>query len=190
MWQSKNFNVTIWWCLEKWVALVNLSLRWWIWNFTLNYLHVLAIRKNENFVFETTFSLLRATELSQSPRKLLSEQRKNLPMSRPAHARHHCAMLILLFFWCLLTHFKNIFISPVWEVNNCIAWIKGMVGNCNKFKILINLLWKKDVEKLAHPCAFKAEKPTSLCVCVCVCVCLCVRKYIPHSYCFDLTSWY
>lgn len=135
-------------------------------------------------IWDNLHSLLRATELSQSPRKLLSEQRKNLPMSRPAHARHHCAMLILLFFWRLLTHFKNIFISPVWEVNNCIAWIKGMVGNCNKFKILINLLWKKDVEKLAHPCAFKAEKPTSLCVC------LCVRKYIPHSYCFDLTSWY
>lgn len=143
MWQSKNFNVTIWWCLETWVALVNLSLRWWIWNFTLTYLHVLAIRKNENFVFETTLSLLRATELSQSPQNLLLEQRKNLPMSTPVHARHHCAMPILLFFWRLLTHFKNIFISHVWEVNNCIARIKGMFGNCSKFKILTNLLWKK-----------------------------------------------
>ena len=40
-----------WWWLETWGGLANLSLRWRIRNCTPHYLHLLGLRKSENFTF-------------------------------------------------------------------------------------------------------------------------------------------
>ena len=55
-----------WWWLETWGGLANLPLRWWIRNCTPHYIHLLGLRKSENFVFGIAQCLLRATELSQT----------------------------------------------------------------------------------------------------------------------------
>ena len=50
------------------------------------------------------------------PKKILSNQKV-----RCTRTRHCYAMPILLCFSDVFLHFKNVFISHVWEVNNCTA---------------------------------------------------------------------
>ena len=57
-------------------------------------------------------------------RKKMSNQKV-----RCARTRHCYAMPILLCFSDVFLHFKNVFISHVWEVNNCTAWVKPLFWN-------------------------------------------------------------
>ena len=78
------------------------------------------------------------------PKKILSNQKV-----RCTRTRHCYAMPILLCFSDVFLHFKNVFISHVWEVNNCTAWVKSLFWNRSETvwkKTFIKALWRKTAE--------------------------------------------
>ena len=78
-----------------------------------------------------------------------SFQRKKLSnqTSRCGRTRYYFAMPILLCFPDVFLYFWNVFISHVWEVNNCSAWVKSVVWNRSETVWnFIKTLWRKTVE--------------------------------------------
>ena len=72
-----------------------------------------------------------------------------------------CHVYTIMFF-DVFSHFLKCSICHIWEGNDCIACVKPMVRNCNKFKILIKMLWIIAVEKLTHPFLFKLKSTPHL----------------------------
>ena len=75
-------------------------------------------------------------KIHQLTLRILTKKKKlSNRTSRSARSRHCCAIPVLLCFSNIFLHFKKIFISRVWEVNNCTAsllesslWFETAVG--------------------------------------------------------------
>ena len=109
-------------------------------------------------------------------------QRKKLTNQTSKRAcKMHCyAMHVILCSSIAFLHFKNIFISHVREINNCFAWVKPMIRNCNEIKIFVKTLCRSTTEKLAHPHTSKPQRKPHVYF---------LAKSAYHSYYFDVTPW-
>ena len=76
-------------------------------------------------------------------------QRKNMSNQKVRCACTSTVMLCLYHcFSDIFLHFKNVFISHVWEVNNCTAWVKPLFWNRNEtiWNFIKTLWWGKTAE--------------------------------------------
>ena len=68
---------------------------------------------------------------------------KNAQTRRWARTKHYYTMPILLCFSEVFLHFWNVFVSYVWEINNCTAWVKPVFWNHSKAVLnFIMTLWR------------------------------------------------
>ena len=77
---------------------------------------------------------------------LLKKKKLSNQKSRCARIRHCYAMPILLCFSGVFLHCKNVFISHIWEVNNCTAWVKPVLKLQWNSLNFIKTLWRKTAE--------------------------------------------
>ena len=105
-------------------------------------------RMTLGLLFVSLKALWRLAGLSFTLRFKILPKKKKLSnqKSRCARTRHCYAMPILLCFSGVFLHCKNVFISHIWEVNNCTAWVKPVLKLQWNSLNFIKTLWRKTAE--------------------------------------------